>query len=539
MKKTRTDTDGAQPSAASDAEAEDAARSSSLDISREELRELSTLANSLVSDYFSQVSDLPVFPNVSASTVAARLRAPLPDEGVALETLMEDCRAVFALSRHNGHPRFYGYVASPSTPIGAYADLIASALNSNVTSWRSSPAATEIEREVVRWLAALIGYSREGDGLLTSGGSMANLNALYVAHRAQAGSDASRAGLWNTTAPMTIYASSQVHLSIPKAADVLGLGREQVRLVETDERYRLDARRLREAIESDERRGLRPFCVVASAGTVNTGAIDPLAEIARVAREHSLWFHVDGAYGALGALDASKRALFAGLELADSVSLDPHKWLYAPVDCGCLLFRDAERARQAFASDSNADYIKVHEAEATEAFAFWDYGIELSRRFRALKIWLMLRYYGSRRVAASISEDNRLAAYLAECVNAADDFELLAPVELSICCFRYLPPGARAKLATADAAQRAALDLDLNRLNESIMLAVQRGGRAYLSNASLGGRYSLRACITNFRATRADLRQTLDIIRDAAARLMNNDDDERQAIDSSAKERTT
>ncbi|HEY0407739.1 MAG TPA: pyridoxal-dependent decarboxylase [Pyrinomonadaceae bacterium] len=539
MKKTRTDTDGAQPSAASDAEAEDAARSSSLDISREELRELSTLANSLVSDYFSQVSDLPVFPNVSASTVAARLRAPLPDEGVALETLMEDCRAVFALSRHNGHPRFYGYVASPSTPIGAYADLIASALNSNVTSWRSSPAATEIEREVIRWLAALIGYSREGDGLLTSGGSMANLNALYVAHRAQAGSDASRAGLWNTTAPMTIYASSQVHLSIPKAADVLGLGREQVRLVETDERYRLDARRLREAIESDERRGLRPFCVVASAGTVNTGAIDPLAEIARVAREHSLWFHVDGAYGALGALDASKRALFAGLELADSVSLDPHKWLYAPVDCGCLLFRDAERARQAFASDSNADYIKVHEAEATEAFAFWDYGIELSRRFRALKIWLMLRYYGSRRVAASISEDNRLAAYLAECVNAADDFELLAPVELSICCFRYLPPGARAKLATADAAQRAALDLDLNRLNESIMLAVQRGGRAYLSNASLGGRYSLRACITNFRATRADLRQTLDIIRDAAARLMNNDDDERQAIDSSAKERTT
>ena len=538
MKKTRTDTDGAQPSAASDAEAEDAARSSSLDISREELRELSTLANSLVSDYFSQVSDLPVFPNVSASTVTARLRAPLPDEGVALETLMEDCRAVFALSRHNGHPRFYGYVASPSTPIGAYADLIASALNSNVTSWRSSPAATEIEREVVRWLAALIGYSREGDGLLTSGGSMANLNALYVAHRAQAGSDASRAGLWNTTAPMTIYASSQVHLSIPKAADVLGLGREQVRLVETDERYRLDARRLREAIESDERRGLRPFCVVASAGTVNTGAIDPLAEIARVAREHSLWFHVDGAYGALGALDASKRALFAGLELADSVSLDPHKWLYAPVDCGCLLFRDAERARQAFASDSNADYIKVHEAEATEAFAFWDYGIELSRRFRALKIWLMLRYYGSRRVAASISEDNRLAAYLAECVNAADDFELLAPVELSICCFRYLPPGARAKLATADAAQRAALDLDLNRLNESIMLAVQRGGRAYLSNASLGGRYSLRACITNFRATRADLRQTLDIIRDAAARLMNNDDDERQAIDSSAKERT-
>jgi aromatic-L-amino-acid/L-tryptophan decarboxylase len=538
MKNKRTDDDGQQPFAASDAEADDAARASSLDISAEELRQLSSLANTLVTDYFSQISELPVFPEASAASVAARLRAPLPDEGVALESLMEDCRAVINLSRHNGHPRFFGYVASPSTPIGAYADLIASALNSNVTSWRSSPAATEIEREVLAWLASLIGYSREGHGLLTSGGSLANLNALYVAHRAKAGSEASRAGLWNTNAPMTVYASEQIHLSIPKAADVLGLGREQVRLVETDERYRLDARKLREAIERDKQRGLRPFCVVASAGTVNTGAIDPLADIARVAAEHSLWFHVDGAYGALGALDASKRALFAGLELADSVSLDPHKWLYAPVDCGCLLFRDAERARQAFASESHADYIKVHEAEAAEAFAFWDYGVELSRRFRALKIWLMLRYYGARRVGASISEDNRLAAYLADCVNAADDFELLAPVELSICCFRYLPPGAQEKLARAEASERAALDAELNQLNERIMLVVQRGGRAYLSNASLGGRFSLRACITNFRTTRADLRQTLDIIRGAAARVMNDDDDERPAIDSSAKEST-
>jgi glutamate/tyrosine decarboxylase-like PLP-dependent enzyme len=547
MKNERTDDDGKQSTTAGEAGEQDEARSSSLDISSEELRELSSLATTLVADYFAEVSDLPVFPDTSAATVAARLRSTLPDEGVALERLMEDCRAVIHLSRHNGHPRFFGYVASPSTPIGAYADLIASALNSNVTSWRSSPAATEIEREVVRWLASLIGYSDDGRGLLTSGGSMANLNALYVAHRAAAGSDASRAGLWNTNAPMTLYASDQIHLSIPKAADVLGLGREQARLIETDAHCKLDARKLRETIESDKQRGLRPFCVVASAGTVNTGAIDPLTEIARVAKDYSLWFHVDGAYGALGAMDASKRALFAGLELADSVSLDPHKWLYAPVDCGCLLFRDAERARQAFASASEADYIKVHEAEATEAFAFWDYGIELSRRFRALKIWLMLRYYGARRVHAAITEDNRLAAYLAACVNEADDFELLAPVELSICCFRYLPPGARWKLERASETERAALDARLNQLNERIMHVVQRGGRAYLSNASLGGRYSLRACITNFRTTRQDLRLTLDIIRDAAAHVMSEDDerlmsdrdsDESQAIDSQAKEPT-
>ncbi len=524
--KRTTERDDSPPRADDGRTSEHAGRASSLDITGEALLELSSQATALVADYFAGVSTLPVFPDTSAANVAARLRAPLPDEGEPIERLLEDCRAIIELSRHNGHPRFFGYVASPANPVGAYADLISSALNANVTSWRSAPAATEIEQEVVRWLAVLVGYSPSGHGLLTSGGSMANLNAIYVAHRAKAPADASRIGLWNTGAPMTIYASDQIHLSIPKAADVLGLGREQVRLVETDERYRLDVRRLREAIEGDKRRGLRPFCVVASAGTVNTGAVDPLSEIARTATEHSLWFHVDGAYGALGALDANKRTLFAGLERADSVSLDPHKWLYAPVDCGCLLFRDAEDARQAFASSSSAEYIKIHEtSDREEAHAFWDYGIELSRRFRALKIWLMLRYYGARRVSASIAEDNALAQFLAEQVEAADDFELLAPVELSICCFRYLPAGMREKLSSSDEAERRELNDRLNQFNARIMHTVQRGGRAYLSNATLqGGLYALRACITNFRTTRADIRQTLDIVREAARSLMNEHD---------------
>jgi glutamate/tyrosine decarboxylase-like PLP-dependent enzyme len=492
------------------------ARPSSLDISEEDLRELSKLATSLVADYLARVSELPVFPETSAAAITARLRSPLAEEGVPIEHLIEDCRAVMELSRHNGHPRFFGYVASPSTPVGAYADLIASTLNSNITSWRSAPAPTEIELTTVRWLAALIGYGDEAHGLLTSGGSMANLNALYVAHRTKAQGHVSRAGLWNSGPPMTVYASDQIHLSIPKAADVLGLGRDHVRIVETDERYRMDVRKLREMIEGDERRGLRPFCITASAGTVNTGAIDSLHEIARVAEERSLWFHVDGAYGALASIDATKRPLFAGIERADSVSLDPHKWLYAPVDCGCLLFRDAEKARQAFSPESAAEYIKVHEDVDEEAFAFWDYGIELSRRFRALKIWMMLRYYGARRINAAIAEDNELAQYLAESVSAADDFELLAPVELSICCFRYVPAQTRERLAAADAAERAQINAELNQLNARIMYAVQRGGRAYLSNATLRGLYALRACITNFRTTRRDIRLTLDIIRDAA-----------------------
>ncbi|HEY0005668.1 MAG TPA: pyridoxal-dependent decarboxylase [Pyrinomonadaceae bacterium] len=497
-------------------------RASSLDQTREEIRELAAQAAALVEDYFAQVSELRVFPETSASQVAERLDTPLPEEGLPLERLMEDCRAIIGASRHNGHPRFFGYVASPSTPAGAYADLMASTLNANVTSWRSSPAATQLEKTVIRWLGSLTGYSEDARGLLTSGGSMANLNAILIAHRAKSFGPVAQQGLWQAGKPMTLYASDQVHMSIPKAADVLGLGRDYVRLVSSDADFRLNVRELRERIEADKRAGLKPFCVVASAGTVNTGAVDPLAEIARVALEHELWFHVDGAYGALGSLDQTKRHLFKWLERADSVSLDAHKWLYAPVGCGSLLFHNEEVARSAFRT-GEADYIKVLEETDDESFAFWDYGIELSRRFRALKVWMMLSYYGAGRVAAAIREDNELAVYLSELVGASDDFELLAPVTLSICCFRYAPARMRQMLAQADAEVRERASGELNQLNARIMHLVQRGGRAYLSNATLNGDFALRVCITNFRTTRADIRRTLDILREAAQELVEEE----------------
>jgi len=491
---------------------------SSLEISEVEMHELSSGVTQLVTDYFAEVSRLPVFPETSGGKTTERLGASLPIEGEPLDQLLDDCRAILDGSRHNGHPRFFGYVASPSTAPGAFADLIASTLNSNVTSWRSGPAATEIERTVVRWLASLIGYAQDGNGILTSGGSMANLTALMVAHRSKANRDVASTGLWNSGAPMTLYASDQIHMSIPKAADILGLGREQVRLVECDERFRMNVPSLRRRIVEDLNSGLKPFCVVASAGTVNTGAVDPLAETAEVTKEFGLWFHVDGAYGALAALDETKRPLFRGLERADSVSLDPHKWLYVPIDSGCLLFRDEAQARAAFSFDE-ADYIKVHEKNADESFAFWNYGPELSRRFRALKIWLTLRYYGTRRIAGAISEDNALAAYLGQAIEQAEDFEMLAPPELSICCFRYVPPSLQPKLQPklqSKSREDDAVNAELDQLNNKIMLAVQRGGRAYLSSATLGGRFALRACITNFRTTRADMDETLEIIREAA-----------------------
>jgi len=475
---------------------------SALDVTDDALRDISSRATQLVFEYLTRIGERPVRAENHAGKTIASIDAELSAEGRPLEQLVNECRAIMDLSRHNGHPRFFGYVASPSTPIGTYGDLIASALNANITCWRSGPAGTELERMVVRWLGALIEYDHDASGLLTSGGSMANMIALLIANRRQAGANTARHGLWNSGPPMTVYASEEVHMSIAKAADILGFGRDHVCVIPCDDRQRMRVDLLRQRIEADRREDLRPFCVVGSAGTVNTGVVDPLIEIANVAKEFDLWFHVDGAYGAPGVLDERKKHLFKGLERADSVSLDPHKWLYVPVDAGCLLFRDGNAARAAFSTE-DADYIKTHGYADEEAFAFWDYGVELSRRFRALKVWLTLQYYGTRRIAQAIAGDIALAEYFGEVISKADDFELLAPVELSICCFRYVP-------------DRNRTDAELNQLNELIMERVQKGGRAYLSNATVNGRFALRACITNFRTTKGDIDETVAAIRDAA-----------------------
>jgi aromatic-L-amino-acid/L-tryptophan decarboxylase len=486
-------------------------RESSLDIDDNAMRDLSAVFVDLAKTYFANVSNFPVFPQTTGKELTEDLDGPPPPEGEPISRLSDDCQKIIDGCRHNGHPRFFGYVASPATPAGAFADLLASAVNPSVTSWRSAPAATQIERTVVRWLGSLIGYDQNTKGLLTSGGSMANLKALLIAHRVKAGAAISQTGILDSGARMMIYASDQVHLSITKAVDILGLGKQSVRLIQSDDRFCLDVDALRHAVARDQAEGLRPFCVVASAGTAATGAVDPLADIANVARENNLWFHIDGAYGAPAAMLDSRRAMFAGLEQADSVSLDPHKWLYTPVDCGCLLFRDDAAARSAFVTE--ADYIKVHEQSEIESFAFWDYGIELSRRFRALKVWLTLKYYGTRRIAAAIADDIATAEYMARRVEEAEDLELLAPTQLSICCFRYVPAKLRSQIETTDD------EHELNGLNAQIMHRVQRGGRAYLSNAMLGGKFALRACIINFRTTLADIDLTLEIVREAAQQV--------------------
>lgn len=499
----------------SNREARHSPPSSSLDLTDEAMQALAAQTVTLVTDYFTHLSDIPLFQYLKAQKFAEHLNSQLPLEGEPLGQLMEDCRSIIAATRHTGNPHFLGYVASVSTPVGAFADLIASALNPNVNSWRGAPAATELEKIVVRWLGELISYGDSANGFLTSGGSMANLNALLIAHRVKSPEKVFEQGLWNAGAPMTIYASDRAHFSIPKAADILGIGRDHVRIVKSDTKFRLDVSHLRQYIEADLSNGLRPFCIVANAGTTATGAVDTLAEIGRVAEEYNLWFHVDGAYGALAALDPRKRHLFDGIERADSITVDAHKWLYTPIDCGCLLFQNAAEIRNSL-SFRTGDYLRLHEETEAESFAFWDYSIELSRRFRALKIWLLLRYYGVERIRAAIIENNNLADYFAECISASEDFELLAPVELSICCFRYVPPSERSKLQSASEKERQQINAGLDRLNARILYAVQRNGKAYLSNITIYGRYALRACAVNFRTTRDNIDTILDILRDTA-----------------------
>jgi aromatic-L-amino-acid decarboxylase len=469
-------------------------RDASLDLTAEDFRVLLAGVAALVEQEVAAARSGPVFERPPSAVEVDRIvgadRA-LPADGESVEALLAACAGVLAAGRRTT-PTFFGYVQSPPAPVGVAADLLASAADQNLTSWRSGPAAAAVEHQTLRWLGEFVGFDAAASGILVSGGSAANLTALLVALRAVTGPDDDRR-------TMRVYASAETHFSVAKAATALGVGLEPVAV---DRDRRLDPAALRTAIASDRAAGLLPICVVANAGTTSTGAVDPLDAVATVAADAGVWMHVDGAYGAPAAADPACRQLFAGMHRADSLCIDAHKWLYAPVDCSALLLHDAAATARAFGAGAD-DYVRILATQPTETFAFWDHGLELSRRFRALKLWATLRFHGARRLAAAIGEDVRLAAHLAELVAAAEDFELLAGPGLSICCFRHAPTHV----------DEPALDAH----NERILQALQRDGRVYLSNATIDGRFALRACVTNFRTTRADVERVLMVVRELAA----------------------
>ncbi len=454
-----------------------------------------------IADWLGRLSDGPVMQDQAPDAIRRLIQSEraLPESGGDAGTILgEAAQLLFQHSLFNGHPRFMGYVTSSPAPIGALADLLASAVNQNVGAWRLSPVATEIEAQTVRWIAELIGFPTDGDGILVSGGNMANFVGLLAARAARLG-DVRTGGLRRAPAPLCLYASRETHTWIQKAADLFGLGTDAIRWIDVDAEQRLDVAALERQIVADRAEGALPLLVVGSAGTVGTGAVDPLPEMAEVCRRHDVWFHVDGAYGAFAACVPGAPEGLRGIAEADSVAVDPHKWLYAPLEASCALVRRRGDLRQAFS------YHPSYYHFDQEVTNYVDHGPQNSRGFRALKVWIALRAAGRSGYEQMIAEDMRLSRHLHTLVQQHPDFEALTQ-HLSITTFRYVPRDLRHTVGTPEG------EPYLERLNQELLSRVERSGDAFLSNAIVNGRFALRACIVNFRTSQADVDALLPLL---------------------------
>ncbi|HSU32534.1 MAG TPA: aminotransferase class V-fold PLP-dependent enzyme [Bryobacteraceae bacterium] len=464
----------------------------SLTLPSDTFRALAHNLSDFTADYLQALPQLPSYPHeISGRETQELFGGDVPWKGIG-GAAFEALPRVFEASRP-ASPRFFGYVFGSGEPVGALGNFAATVLHQNATAWRSGPAAITIERTVVRWLASAVGCDGFS-GSLTLGGSSANLMGLCMAREARA--PANQTGVQGGV----IYCSTEAHMSIPKAAALLGLGHDAVRLIAVDNAFQMRTDDLRKEIMRDLQNGTVPIAVVATAGTTATGSIDPMTAIAEICHEFGLWLHVDGAYGALASLAIPEA--FRGMDRADSVSLDPHKWLYQPTGCGCLLYRNSSDARKAFSH--SGEYARALSDDQIEGFAFFEESMELSRPFRALALWLSLRFHGLDAFRESIREDLKLAKMLADLIDAEPRLERLAPVALSAVNFRYL--GCE----------------DANKCNRSVLSRVIQRARVYISNSEIRGNFALRACIVNHRSTEEDVRCIVDEVL-AAAEDLNNE----------------
>jgi aromatic-L-amino-acid/L-tryptophan decarboxylase len=416
----------------------------------------------------------------------------LPDAGEgAAQVLREAANLLFDHSLFNGHPRFFGYITSSPAPLGALGDFLAAMINQNVGAFRLSPLATEIEAQTVRWIAELIGYPTNCGGLLVSGGNMANFVCFLAARAAKAEWDVRTKGLAGHPR-LVAYASTETHTWLQKAADMYGFGSDSIRWIPVDAGQRMDPAMLESQIDRDLALGDLPFLVVGTAGSVSTGAVDPLPEIAAICRVRKLWFHVDGAYGALAAQVPGAPESLRALNEADSVAVDPHKWLYAPLEAGCVLVRRPDDLLRAFS------YHPVYYHFDETAINYFDQGPQNSRGFRALKVWLALRQVGRAGAIGMIADDMRLSQHLDALIRSRSEFEALTQ-HLSITTFRYVPSELKPQIGSP------AVEKRIDEINQALLTRVEKSGEAFLSNAVVNGKFALRACIVNFRTSLADI----------------------------------
>jgi aromatic-L-amino-acid/L-tryptophan decarboxylase len=461
---------------------------SPLDLTPEEFRRLGYRAVDLLAERLAAIRADPVRAPVPEEQRRDWMERPLPRTPTSPDALLDEAGA--SILRHpmgNASPRFFAWVNSPPAPLGVLAELLAAGVDPSVAG--GDHAGTYIEHGVLGWLKSVMRQPASAGAVLTSGGSVATLVGLGVMrHVKSSGADRTRG--MRPEAPMVVYTSTQGHSCIQKAVEILGFGSDYLRRIPVDTDFRMDVAALSEQIDVDRRNGLRPVAVVASAGTVNTGAIDPLEPIADLCTAEDLWLHVDAAYGGVAILSEEARPLFAGIDRVDSLGIDPHKWLYIPVECGCAMVRDAQAMRDTFS------LVPPYLRDDTALPWFSEFTIQQTRGFRALKLWMVLQQVGLDAYGRQIAGDIALARALRARLDARGDFELVSAGPLSITCFRYVPAWAR----------------DVDALNRAVAERVQRDGAAFLTTTELGGRPVLRACIVNFRTTEADLDALIEAI---------------------------
>ncbi len=437
--------------------------------------------------YLETVRERPVWQPIPAG-VKTHFTRPVPIDPEGPERAYEDfVQHVLPHPMGNIHPRFWGWVIGTGTSLGMLAEMLAAGMNPNVGG--GDHVANLVELQVLEWCKEMLAYPAEASGLLVSGGSMANLIGLTVARNTQAGFDLRKLGLQASARKMILYGSGEMHSSIQKAVELLGLGSDALRHIPVNADFQIDIGALETAIAKDREAGCQPFCVVGNAGAVNTGSIDDLDTLADICQRERLWFHVDGAFGALAMLSPGLRRLLKGMERADSLAFDLHKWMYIPYEVGCVLVRREQDHRRAF-SLTPAYLSHAERGLAAGSVWFSDYGVELSRGFRALKVWMSLKEHGAEKYGRLIQQNVDQAHYLAGLVDAAPHLQLLAPVPLNIVCFRFIADG------WDDAA--------LNELNQELLMQLHESGIAVPSYTTIAGKYALRVAITNHRSRRED-----------------------------------
>jgi aromatic-L-amino-acid decarboxylase len=475
------------------------------DISPEIFKEHAHKTVDWIAEYLENMNPYPVLARTRPGDLKTRIPKSPPATPESLERIMNDFHEIILPGiTHWNHPRFFAYFSITSSYPGIIGEMLCSALNVNAMLWKTSPAATELEEVVTDWLRQMLGLPDQFEGVINDSASVSSLCALAAA-RDHVGLNIRENGLAGGNLPkLRIYTSEEAHSSIEKAAIVLGIGQRGVKKIRTDEAFRMDQRQLTQSVEEDVNRGVKPVCIIPTIGTTSTTSIDPVKGISELCKRYGIWLHVDAAYGGSAATIREMRPLFTGWENADSIVINPHKWLFTPIDCSILYCRRPEVLKQAFSL--TPEYLRT--AEADNVTNLMDYGVSLGRRFRALKLWMIIRALGAEGIANIIREHISYAKRLESIIRADPNFELLAPVPFSTLVFRFFPKDSR-----------SGNDVQINTLNERLMDAVNQTGQAFLSHTRLRGKFGIRLTIGNIKTTWEDVILAWKIIRQKAEEI--------------------